>query len=330
MRSIFAALVCSGACAHPSPSPTPIAKSAVAPVAAAVHERGIAPELAVVACGERPLEIGRVADAQLNEISGVVESRKHPELLFVHNDSGDSPRFFAIDRRGRMVAELLLPSVPLLIDAEEIALGAGPGGESFIYLGDTGNNFASFGQGIPRRKAVIYRVPEPDLPPDARSLKVPLKDVFPIVFTFPRGARDVEAFFIDPSSGDLYLISKQSDARSQLLTANAAMLAAGGGELRLLGELSLGQPSVPGSTMPTAASVSRDGRVILVRTYESVLRFRRAEGESIESALARKPEQLVSPHEPQGEAISFVDGDAAFLTISEGVNPPIHCAQLPP
>jgi hypothetical protein len=267
---------------------------------------------------------------QLNEISGVVESHKNPEVLFVHNDSGDSPRFFAINRGGAILAELRLETVPLLIDAEDITIGRGPGGASFIYLGDTGNNFASFGQGIPRRKAVLYRIPEPDIPSSARNLKVPLREAFPIVLTFPRGARDVEAFFIDPVSGDLFAISKQPDGYSQVLTASAAQLAGGGGELVLLGELRFGTEPLPGSTMPTSASISPDGQGILVRTYSSVFFFSRRNGEPPMSALARAPLSYPSATEQQGEAIAFVDDATAFITISEGIKPAVNCVSLSP
>ncbi|MES1182813.1 MAG: hypothetical protein ABUL60_03305 [Myxococcales bacterium] len=306
-----------------------------APRAAPGNASGQAPARAPAgaASGRRPCpvtpgEIGRLRDEQLDEISGVVESTKNPDVLFVHNDSGDSPRFFAIDRRGEMLAELELAKVPKLIDAEDIALGPGPGGGSFVYLGDTGNNFASFHLGIPRRKAVLYRVAEPAIASSARQQKLKLKDAFPIVLTFPRGARDVEAFFVDPVGGELFLISKQRDGHSQLLAASAAQLAGGGGQLTYLGELRFGQSSLPGSAMPTSAAISKDGSAILVRTYSSVLLFARHPGESVPSALGRAPRWLPPPHEAQGEAIAFVDGDRAFVTISEGVKPAINCAAL--
>jgi hypothetical protein len=279
-------------------------------------------------CTREPSAIGRIDDPALDEISGVVESRADPRVLFVHNDSGDSPRFFAIDRRGRLLAELSLETVPVLLDAEDIAIGPGAGEGHFIYLGDTGNNFASFGLGIPRRKAVLYRVAEPAIPVTAGAAKIALRDAFRIVLGFPDGARDVEAFFIDPASGDLYLLTKQDDGRSQVLTASAAMLAASGGELRLLGEIRLGEGSVRHASMPTAASISGDGRMILIRTYSTVLLFRRAAGESIVEALRRAPERLPAPREAQGEAITWVDADTAFITISEGRQPLVHCAQV--
>ncbi len=330
MRALLA-LACLSASGCTNVAPPPANPRASTPTPSASANLTTSNEPARRApCPATPTEIGRIQDVQLDEVSGVVESHRNAEVLFVHNDSGDSPRFFAINRHGDVLAELVLETVPLLVDAEEIAIGPGPNGDSFIYLGDTGNNFASFGRGIPRRKAVLYRIAEPEVSLVARHLRLPMREVFPIVLTFPEGARDVEAFFIDPLSGDLFIITKQLDGHSQLLTASASMLAAGGGQLRLARELRFGEPPLTGSTMPTAADISRDGSAILVRTYTSVFLFRRATGESVVSALARAPQSLPAPREQQGEAIGFVDRDSAFVTISEGLKPAVNCAKLAP
>ena len=310
-----------------APAPTPIVARANAPTLAA----GAAPDATSTPrpCSTTPGEIGRVRDAELDEISGVVESTKNPDVLFVHNDSGDSSRFFAISRAGETLAELTLETVPKLVDAEDIAIGSGPGGASFIYLGDTGNNLASCGLGIPRRKAVVYRIPEPTISSSARHLELTLREAFPIVLTFPQGARNVEAMFIDPRSGELILISKGCDGDSQVLGASAAQLAGGGGRLSWLGQLHFGKPPLPGSPMPTSASISKDGLEILVRTYSSVFLFSRLPGESVMSALRRAPHSYPDPPpETQGEAIAFVDGDTAFITISEGRKPAVSCVSL--
>lgn len=311
--------------APPAASLTP----AVVAVAATVASSQPAPEPADVACSEVPSAVGRVQDPRLVEISGIVQSRRDPRVFLVHNDSGDSPRLFAIDRSGQLLSELVLETVPVLIDAEDIAIGPSPAGVSYVYLGDTGNNFASSHQGIPRRKAVLYRFEEPAIDVAWRARRVALREVFPIVFTFPDGARDVEAFVIDPRTGDLVIVSKQADGNSQILTASAAQLAAGGGQLKLAGNTHFGSTPLGSGTMPTAASVARDGLSLLVRTYRSVLRFRRAAGETLAQALTHAAESVPSPSEPQGEAITFVDDDSAFLTISEGPKPPIYCTRLP-
>jgi hypothetical protein len=310
----FAVLVV--ACSAPAPTPSVALVGAAAPAARPP-------------CSTTPREMGRIGDARLDEISGVVESTKNPEVLFVHNDSGDSSRFFAINRAGETLAELTLETVPKLVDAEDIAIGPGPGGASFIYLGDTGNNLASCGLGIPRRKAVVYRIPEPNIPSSARHLELGLREAFPIVLTFPQGARNVEAFFVDPLSGDLIMISKECDGNSQVLSASAAQLAGGGGPLSWLGQLHFGKPPLPGSTMPTSASIAKDGLEILVRTYSSVFLFSRHPGEPVMTALGRAPQPYPDPPpEAQGEAIAFADGDTAFITISEGRKPAVSCVSL--
>ena len=126
------------------------------------------------------------------------------------------------------------------------------------------------------------------------------------------------------------MISKQPDGQSQILIASAELLAAGGGELRLAGRMWFGREPLAGSPMPTGASISRDGGAILVRTYSAVFLFRREAGEPVTQALARAPKILPSPREQQGESISFAQNDTAFLTISEGVKPELHCASLLP
>lgn len=313
-RQLVVAVLCT-ACSKSVPTPS---TAPAAPGGSATAQLG----------APTPVEVGRIQDARLDEISGVVESSKNPEVLFVHNDSGDEPRFFAINRRGELLAELALTTVPKLVDAEDIAIGRGPGGASFIYLGDTGNNLASSWLGIPRRKAVLYRIPEPDVASSARQLKVRLREAFPIVFTFPYGARNVEAFFVDPVSGELFIITKETDGHSQLLVASATQLAGGGGQLTFVGQLRFGQPPLPGSTMPTSAAISKDGSAILVRTYSSVFLFSRTPGESVLSALSRAPVVYASPREAQGEAIAFIDNDHAFITISEGVQPALNYSRL--
>lgn len=335
MRQLLLLALLGGACTAPRSTPSAPPKAATPLPAASATASTVTPSLSTsaparrVPCPTLPTAIGRVRDLQLNEISGVAESTKNPDVLFVHNDSGDSPRFFAINRAGETLAELKLETVPLLIDAEELTIARGPGDASFIYLGDTGNNFASFGQGIPRRKAVLYRIPEPEIPSSARNLKLDVREAFPIVLSFPDGARDVEAFFIDPANGYLYIITKQPDGHSQVLTASPAQLEGGGGQLSLVGELVFGLDPLPGSTMPTAASISKDGHAILVRTYTSAFLFARHDGEPVMSALGRAPTACPVAREAQGEAIGFVDGDTGFITLSEGIHPAVNCVGFP-
>src|ERR1700709_2495176 len=49
-----------------------------------------------------PPEFAVVMDKRMDELSGLVVSRRQPGILYVHNDSGDSSRFFAIGTDGSL------------------------------------------------------------------------------------------------------------------------------------------------------------------------------------------------------------------------------------
>src|SRR5205085_11138386 len=55
--------------------------------------------------GQVPQQIGTLADPALVEASGVVESRARSGVLWVHNDSGDTARVFAITKAGATVRQ---------------------------------------------------------------------------------------------------------------------------------------------------------------------------------------------------------------------------------
>ena len=98
---------------------------------------------------------GQVASRAIIEASGMVASRKNPGVLWVHNDSGDSARVFALSYHGDLLASYNLTGASA-VDWEDMALGPGPDpGKEYLYLADIGDN---------RRKrsfVTIYRIPEP-------------------------------------------------------------------------------------------------------------------------------------------------------------------------
>src|SRR5206468_183531 len=104
-----------------------------------------------------PTRTGTVTAPALTELSGIAASRANPGVLYVHNDSGDTARFFAIDQAGALLAEFDLPGVTA-VDWEDIAVGpCGAGGGSCVYLGDIGDN------NLTRSDYAVYRVREPSV-----------------------------------------------------------------------------------------------------------------------------------------------------------------------
>src|SRR5512146_2363423 len=97
-----------------------------------------------------PEATGALSDPALNEISGVVASIAHPGVLWAHNDSGDVPRFFAVDGAGNRLATISVAGAQA-VDWEDIARGPCPAG-TCLYLADIGDNKAQ------RSSYTIYRV----------------------------------------------------------------------------------------------------------------------------------------------------------------------------
>jgi hypothetical protein len=257
-------------------------------------------------------EVGRIAGPGLDELSGLAASRTQDDLLYAHNDSGDGPRVFLLDGRGAHLGTLTLDGAGAR-DWEDLAVGPGPDGGSFVYVGDVGDNAARTGSGTPRASITVYRVREPSV--DRASAPVMLSaspEAF--VFTYPDGPHDCESVAVDPETGDLYLLAKEDTDDPALYVARAPLAS---GVLERVGTMTL-----RGSA--TAMDLSPGGRGLLVRTYSAVRVFVRGRDEGWAEAIARPAMRLPELAEAQGEAIAWARDGRGYFTASEGVTPPLH------
>ena len=122
---------------------------------------GVSALPSLLAVGAELELVGRLAHEALGEVSGIVKSARG-DFYWVHNDSGDSPRLFAIDGEGTPLKPSWMP-IDLAdwpghaidnathFDWEDIALADG-----VLYVADVGNN------GNARRDLGVYVVNEPD------------------------------------------------------------------------------------------------------------------------------------------------------------------------
>jgi hypothetical protein len=244
-----------------------------------------------------PQEVGRVADPTLDEISGLAASRAHAGILWAHEDSGVGAVLWALDATGATAATLELVGAQA-IDWEDAALMPSPTGD-YLYVADTGDNLKA------RSEVTVYRVPEPAGP--AGTLRA---DAEVLRFSYPDGPHDVEAMFVDPATGDLYLIAKVLLGAAPVFRLPASAWGAGGTVAEEVARLDTGLFPA------TAADLSPDGRVLAVRTYGAILLFTRAEGAPAVSWFTGGPCTAPAPPEAQGEAIAWQDG--TLVTISEG------------
>ncbi|MDJ0840943.1 MAG: hypothetical protein QNK37_30815 [Acidobacteriota bacterium] len=254
----------------------------------------------------QPLELGKIGKP-INEASGLVASRRHADLLWTHNDSGDGAKVYAIKTDGTLATTFTLKGVKVL-DCEDIAVGPGPDADRpYLYLGDTGNNLAHSGK--PRPHITVYRFPEPDLPA-ASKMKIAAEQIDHLKMTYPEGARDVETLLVDPLNGDIYLLTKR-DEFSRVYRAAAPAPGNQTITLEHMGDMRM--------SSNTAGDVSPDGTQILIKDYLYVARFDRNPAEPLWKALVDTEFQAVPSYitEPQGEAIAFDSEGKGFYTLSE-------------
>lgn len=260
--------------------------------------------------------VGALASDELDEVSGLVASRRHPGLFWVHNDSGDSARVFAIDLGGELRAEVALEGAGAR-DYEDIAVLPSRTGADTLVVADTGDNLQR------RERVQLYVFAEPELgtAADGRYRLRPRR----IEVRYEDGPRDVETLLADPITGDLFLVEKGPLlARREPVGVYriAASDAAGPSALaRLVAKVPLG-PVTAGDILP-------DGSGLALRNYTHALFWPRLQNEPLERAFAGAGCALALPDRgEQGEAFAFTGDGRSFLTVAEGERAPIHRAQF--
>ncbi len=262
-------------------------------------------------------KVGTVGFADIGEASGLAASRASPGVLWVHNDSGDAARIFAISRTGRHLATYSVLGAKAR-DWEDLELGTGPSaGRDYLYIGDIGDNE------LKHPSVVVYRVEEPTNPQDGdpgalRSTRRAQR----IQLRYPDGAHDAEALLVDPRSGDLFIVTKERKGAA-LVYRLPAPLEAGEAELERVAEANLPAMPLPGGRLVTAGTISRDGGWVLLKTYTNAYLWKRSDG-PVEAVFRRPPCAARVALEPQGESIAFLGPGLDYLTLSEGRKQPLY------
>ncbi len=207
---------------------------------------------------------GKVKADLMGEISGIAASRVNEGVLWVHNDSGDTARIFAIDHNGKHLGTFSLKGAQAF-DYEDMAVGPGPKpGTNYIFVADTGNNSAH--KGKPRPHVSIYRVPEPVVAGKEEPQQVSLDGVNQFTFTYPDGAHDVETMMVDPIGGDIYLCTKR-DEKSRIYRIASPGLQSSRVVAEFVGEMV--------QSKPVGGDVSPNGKTILIKGYFTIHAFHR-------------------------------------------------------
>ena len=230
--------------------------------------------------------------------------------LLAMNDGGSRLELYVLDTGCRVVDVRTAGVDPY--DPEDLALG----GDGTIWFADIGDNRAS-------RATVALLAMHPDGSTTVQRL------------SYPDGPHDAEALLLAPD-GTPYLVTKELAGVSGVYRPAAPLV---GGRTAALARVATvrmtatgtpGGPAGPiGQLLVTGGAVSRDGRLIALRTYTDAYVWPLG-GSDVVGALARTPRRIALPVEPQGEAVSFTEDDAALVVGSETVPSDIDLVPLPP
>ncbi len=266
--------------------------------------------------------VGKLQSKQMDEISGIAASGISPNIYYVHNDSGDTSRFFAITPEGKLISTIYFKGDPTeaqgVHDCEDIAVGPGPAkGKSYVYLGDIGDNSAV------RKYLTVYRAEE-----KAGWLKQDLAKTatVPIHLKYPDGPKDAETLMVDPIEKLLYIVSKRQDSVTVYTTP---LNYKADDTVTLTKRCKLFFKGFRVFKWITAGDISKDGSQVLLKSYEKVYYWKRKGNEPVWKTLQTKPETPFYIQEKQGEAIGFTPDGKGYYTTSEGVYAPIYYYKTP-
>jgi len=265
---------------------------------------------------------GKLGSKQMNEISGIAASGINSDTYYVHNDSGDTSRFFAITPDGKLKSTIYfngdVKAKQGVYDCEDIAVGPGPvRNKSYVYLGDIGDNAGN------RPYLTVYRFDE-----NAKWFKneVNKADAVPLNLKYPDGPRDAETLMVDPVEKLLYIVSKRQDSVTVYTTP---LKYKPNDTVTLTRRCKLFFAGLKVFKWITAGDISKDGSQVALRSYEKVYYWKRNNKEPIWKTMQGKPQVPFYVPEKQGEALGFAADGKGYYTTSEGVFSSIYYYKVP-
>jgi PKD repeat protein len=256
---------------------------------------------------------GSLQSEELTETSGVVVSALNDGVLWVHNDSGDDARLFAIAEDGALLGTYSLEVSTR--DWEDLTVGWNEElGAEALYIGDIGDNALS------RSSISVVIVPEPAVDAGQEAVSETLSGFSTMTLTYPDGeSHNCETLAYDPRTGALIIVTKSSDGESHVFEKPAPHVDGSQTELTFITTLQFGSAPLTGSPTTTAGAFSPLGDQLIIRTYSDAWIWLRDGSQTLAEALQGTVYDASAPSEAQGEAIAYTPDGSGYVTISEGV-----------
>jgi hypothetical protein len=258
-------------------------------------------------------KIETIVNTDIDEASGLIATEN---ILWIHNDSGDSANLYAVDLNGKYLGTSLVKGAASR-DWEEMGSFT-KDGQRFLLIGDMGDNkekqsFIEF---------YVVKEPQP-------AEKVSLEYYFTVGYKI--GPKDAEAMFVDPQTNELVVITKGREGTYYWLKAPIP------NEDKHISMEVFHQQKISdhplktdrdGTIMITAADISPDGSWIVIRNYLSATMWYRPKGQSLSETVKTTGCKIPLPLQPQGETIAFSPDGMSLWTLSEGDEPILYQIKL--
>ena len=305
------------------------------PCAAAAFPRrsaAVVAALVLLLVGSRPVcaavprpaaqPLFQLSDPRLNEVSGAAVGLRSPGVLYVHNDSGDSARLFALDAGSGAVRAVYRVPGATNVDWEDIAVARDARGVASIWLADIGDNAAA------RTQVRLYRVDEPDVGPAGPPVRWTSRpDVWRL--RYPGGARDAEGLAV-ANGGAAYIFDKTVFGATSVYAVPPRASRARVQLVRAVGSFDTVHTGTTGGPNPfgvfTVTGAALSNATLVARTYTDAYLWH-VDHDDVQAALRRRPTVIPLPPQPQGEGVA-VDGNRLILT-SEQVRSTVFAVLLP-
>jgi hypothetical protein len=265
--------------------------------------------ISVVVPQREPIRMHRLAKlppGPVKENSGIVRSRRIPDLFWMHNDSGDEPRVYPIRRNGEAYHSTREPETPgvliggaINVDWEDITIDE----DGNLIVADVGNNEND------RRDLVLYYLPEPSPKASRTTFQKKIFVRYPDQKSFPAPKNDFnydcEAVFTVRNT--VYLLTKhRSDTLMKLYRLDNP-------KTDQTNDLTLVEKfDVQGKAV--GADATPDGNRVVVITYKAIWLFER---EDSSQPLFGGHIYYAPYQSAQVEAVCFADDNTLLMADEE-------------
>lgn len=233
--------------------------------------------------------IAKTMNTVIPEASGITYSTTQHGKFWVQEDSGNPPQLYLINNNGELVHKTYVKNATNR-DWEDMAAAG-----KELFIADIGDNSLAY------TDYTIYSFTEPS------SLTDTITTAKAIRFRYPDGPHDAEALLVDPTSKDIFIISKRDNpSKIYKLTYpydQPMNTAAEKGALTYSGV--------------TAAALSPDGKEVIIKTYTDLYYYKRKNNEPLSETIRQAYLKIPYTLEPQGEALGFSGDNSGFYTLSE-------------